>query len=243
MPTSHGRGERARVLLMLALALHGTGQVHAASPQRVFEPRFFTGLTAQVITREEDATLDIDFDRIGGGLLSFRHCRELLPDALVLVQPSQLALVNILRLNCQAVHRYVRSQPARRSHLPARWSAAAVAAMPSALLPRLGPVDAATTPATVSSDLPAGAGSTLARQPGRHRVTQAADGSVRVTGSEVLAVFHRLARADFDGDGSEDWLLRIDWAARDGDARGSELVLVARPLAGGPIQLVERMMP
>jgi len=212
-----------------------------AAPQRAFEQRHFTGLTAPVITRDDDATLDIDFDRVGGGLLHVARCRDALPnvrapgqpDPLAQVVPSQAALAEILRLNCLAVHRYARSQPAQRSRLPARWSASVVAKMPAELLPRLGP----------ASEAGAGSGRTLARQPGARRITQDADGAVRVTGAEVVALFHRLARADFDGDGSEDWLLRIDWAARQGDARGSQLVLVGRPAAGGPLRVVERLVP
>jgi hypothetical protein len=207
----------------------------AAVPQRDFEPRHFTGLTAKVITRDDDATLDIDFDRVGGGVLRFAHCREVLPNLLAQVLPSQATLAEILRLNCLAVHRYALSQPATHSHLPPRWSAAAVAKMPAELLPQMVPADQA----VVAS----GRGGTLARHPGARRITQAADGAVRVNGSEVVALFHRLARADFDGDGKEDWLLRIDWAARRGDARGSELVLVARPVADGPLRVVERVVP
>lgn len=227
-----------------SLALWLVGGCWAASPpQREFEPRHFTGLTAKVITGDDDATLDIDFDRVGGGLLRVAHCREVLPNQrapgqpnlLARVLPSQAPLAEILRLNCLAVQRYVKSQPARGSHLPARWSAAAVAKMPADLLPQLGPSD---QPAAAPSG-----GGTLARRPGSRRITQAADGAVRVTGAEVVALFHRLARADFDGDGNEDWLLRIDWAARQGDARGSELVLVGRPVKGGPIRVVERMLP
>jgi hypothetical protein len=227
-----------------SLALWLFGACWAANPpQREFEPRHFTGLTAKAISGDDDATLDIDFDRIGGGLLRFAHCREVLPnqraqgqpDLLAQVLPSQAALVDILRLNCLAVHRFSLSRPARRSHLPVRWSAAAVAMMPADLLPALGPAD--------QPGAAPGRGGTLARRAGSRRITQAADGAVRVTGAEVVALFHRLARADFDGDGSEDWLLRIDWAARQGDARGSALVLVGRPVKGGPLQVVERVVP
>ena len=63
-----------------------------------------------------------------------------------------------------------------------------------------------------------------------------------MTGADMVALFHRLARADFDGDGSEDWLLRIDWTARHGDACGSELVLVGRPVKGGPLKVLERVV-
>ena len=218
----------------LALLLAGACWAGAA-PQREFEARHFTGLTAKLITREDDATLDIDFDRTGGGLLRFSHCREVQPGLLAQVVPSQAALAEILRLNCLAVQRYAGSQPAKHRHLPARWSASAVAKMPADLLPVLGPAD--------QGKAASGAVSTLGRQAGARHITQAADGAVRVNSAEVTALFHRLARADFDGDGNEDWLLRIDWGARQGDARGSALVLVARPAARGPTQVLERLAP
>jgi hypothetical protein len=220
----------AGLALVLAAAC-----VAAATPTREFEPRHFTGLTAKVIKSDEDATLDIDFDRVGGGLLRFAHCRELKADLLAQVLPSQAALADILRLNCLAVHRYAGSAVARHSHLPARWSASAVGQMPAQLLPKLGPAGPAETAA--------GPDGSLAQRLGPRQIAQMADGAVRVTGAEVVAQIHRQARADFDGDGNEDWLLRIDWAARQGDARGSELVLVARPVAGAPLRVAERLTP
>ena len=222
---------RAGPALLLATWCCAAG---AAPPQRAFEPRYFTGLAAGMVASEDDATLDIDFDKVGGGLLRFGHCREVKPDVLAQVVPSQAVLADILRLNCVAVRRYAASRPAARNHLPARWSAAAVGKMPAELLHELGPGDQAYRTATRSD-------ATLARRPGQWHITLARDGAVQVTGAEVVALFHRLARADFDGDGNEDWLLRIDWAARQGDARGSELVLVTCPVAGEPMRVIERV--
>jgi hypothetical protein len=212
------------------------------APQRHFEVRHFTGLTAKAITREDDATLDIDFDRLGGGLLRFAHCRELRPALLAQVVPAQAVLAETLRLNCLAVRRFDAARPAVRSQLPRRWSAATVAAMPAALLPVLAPVEGQTSAASApSASAAAERPATLARRPGSRHIGLAADGAVRVSGSDVVALLHRLACADFDGDGSEDWLVRIDWAARHGDARGSELVLISRMAAGGRWRVIERV--
>lgn len=219
----------ASLALLLAAACAAAA---AAAPRREFETRNFTGLTAKTITTDDDATLDIDFDRSTGGLLRFAHCRELKPDLLAQVQPSQAVLAETLRLNCLAVHRYASSAEARHSNLPARWSASAVGEMPAELLPQLGPAGAAASPE-----------GSLAQRLGKGHIALAKDGAVRVTGTEVVALFQRLARADFDGDGNEDWLLRIDWAARQGDARGSALVLIARPAAKGPLRVLERLAP
>lgn len=217
----------------LALALaNGSVAAPASAPVREFEPRHVAGLTAAAIEREEDATLDIDFDRIGGGLVRFGHCREVQPERLGQVQPSQAVLARTLQLNCLAVQRYVQSRPATRSLMPGRWSAAAVASLPGETLPQLGPMPAA-----------AGGTTSLARQVGRPHISMGADGVVQVRGTELTALYHRLARADFDGDGAEDWLLRIDWAARQGDARGSELMLVSRPRAGAAPRVVWRAAP
>jgi hypothetical protein len=230
-----GRQRRLNRTLWLGMLLLGAcGAVAAAPPQRVFEARHFIGLTAKVISTEDDATLDVDFDKIGGGQLHLAHCREVQPALMQQVVPPQEVLAEILRLNCLAVQRYAGSRPAKHSHLPARWSAAAVAKLPAELLPELGPGDAMSS--TVSRPR-----ITLARRPGARHITLARDGYVRVNGTEVQALVHRLARADFNRDGYEDWLLRMDWGAQRGDAKGSQLIVATRLKAGGPLRVVERI--
>ena len=224
-------GWRAALWLVLASAC---GAMAAAPPQRAFEPRHFTGLTAKVISSEDDATLDYDLSKIGGGPLRFGHCREVTPERLAQVVPSEYALAELLQLNCLAVHRYANSQAARRSHMPARWSREAVAKLPFQVLPELGPDDAATP--TVSRPR-----LTLARRPGARHITLTRDGEVRVDGPEVWALFQRLARADFDGDGFEDWLLLMHWGAQEGSLKSTQLLVVTRRSAGGPLRLLERI--
>ncbi|MBI5259005.1 MAG: hypothetical protein HY855_21045 [Burkholderiales bacterium] len=198
----------------------------------MFQVRHVAGLTATVVEHDDDATLDIDFDRIGGGLARFTHCREVRAERLAQVQPSQATLARMLQLNCQALHRYVSSRPAHRSLLPGRWSVAAVGSLPGPTLPRLVPAAAASAGTE-----------TLSHAVGRRRISVGADGVARVRSAELLALYHLLARADFDADGLEDWLLRIDWAALHGDARGSELVLVSRVRRGAPVQVLWRAEP
>lgn len=195
-----------RLGLMLALAWDAVG---AEALPRAFEPRHFTGLTAEHISTEGDATLELDFDRIGGGRLHLAHCRDVPPDLAEQVVPPQATLAEILRLNCLAVRRYAGSQSASRSHMPARWSRDAVAKLPAQVLPELGPDDAATP--TVSQPR-----LTLARRPGARHITLGRHGDVSVDGPEVHALFYRLAQADFNGDGYQDWLLRMDWGAQEG---------------------------
>ena len=151
-----------------------------------------------------------------------------------LVKDPQGIYAEELRLNCLAVHRYANSQPARRSHMPARWSKDAVAKLPAQVLPELGPDDAATP--TVSRPR-----ITLARLPGARNIAPVPDGYVRVNGTEVHAVFCRLAQADFNGDGYQDWLLRMNWGAQEGSMKGSQLLLVTRLKPDGPLRLLERI--
>jgi hypothetical protein len=226
---------RAGPALFLGIVLAGVcSAVGAAPPVRAFEPRHFVGLTAKSVSTEDDAALDIDFDKLGGGQLHLSHCREMPPALMAQVMVPQVIFAEILRLNCLAVQRYARSHPATHSHMPTGWSAAAVAKLPAQVLPELGPDDAATPPLSHPQI-------TLARRPGARHITLERDGSVRVKGTEVRALFHRLARADFNGDGYEDWLLRMDWGAQHGSMKGCQLVLVTRLVAGGPLRVLERI--
>ena len=224
---------RLGVGLTLLLAAWGCAS-GAKPPPRAFEPRYFTGLTAKHVATEDDARLDIDFDKVGGGLLRFGHCREVKPELLAQVVPSQDTLAEILRLNCLAVHRYANSQPASRNHMPARWSRDGVAKLPAEVLPELGPDDA-TTPTLSHPRI------TLARRPGARHISPVSDGYFRVNGTEVRALFCRLAQADFNGDGYQDWLLRMNWGAQHGSMKGSQLLLVTRLSAGGPLRVLERI--
>ena len=229
------RGWDTSWALLLGMALAGLCSASAAAPpQRAFEPRNFTGLTAKVISSEDDATIDFDFDTYGGGGLHFAHCREVPARLMDLVKDPQGIYAEELRLNCLAVHRYANSQPAHRSHMPARWSRDAVAKLPAQVLPELGPDDAA-TPTVTQPRL------TLARRPGGRRITLDRDGDVRVDGTEVYALFYRLAQADFNGDGYQDWLLRMDWGAKEGSMKGSQLLVVTRLTPDGPLRLLERI--
>ena len=223
---------RARLLGMVLAGLCSAAA--AAPPQRAFEARNFTGLTAKVISSEGDATIDFDFDKLGGGRLHLAHCHEVPTTLMDLVKDPQGIHAEILRLNCLAVHRYARSQPARRSHMPARWSRDAVAKLPAQVLPELGPDDAA-TPTVTQPRL------TLARRPGGRHITLGRHGDVSVDGAEVRALFYRLAQADFNGDGYQDWLLRMDWGAQEASMKGSQLLLVTRLTPDGPLRLLERI--
>jgi hypothetical protein len=228
------RWEASRALVLGVLLAGVCSAAATAAPQRGFEARNFTGLTAKVISSEDDATIDFDFEKLGGGRLHLVHCREV-PTALMdQVQVPEAIYAEMLRLNCQAVHRYVKSQPARRSHMPARWSRSAVAKLPAQVLPELGP-DNAATPTVTQPRL------TLARRPGGRHITLDSDGDVSVDGPEVHALFYQLAQADFNGDGYQDWLLRMDWGAKEGSMKGSQLLLVTRLVPDGPLRLLERI--
>ena len=228
------RWDTSRALLLGMLLVGLSSAAAAAPPQRAFEPRNFTGLTAKVISSEDDATIDFDFDKLGGGPLHLAHCREVPTKLMDLVKDPQGIYAEKLRLNCLAVHRYANSQPARRSHMPAHWSRDAVAKLPAQVLPELGPDDAA-TPTVTQPRL------TLARRPGARHITLNRYGDVRVDGPEVHALFYRLAQADFNGDGYQDWLLRMDWGAQEGSLKSTQLLLVTRLTPDGPLRLLERI--
>lgn len=223
---------RARLLGMVLAGLCSAAA--AAPPQRAFEPRNFTGLTAKVISSEDDATIDFDFEKLGGGGLHLAHCREVPSTLMDLVKVPEAIYAEMLRLNCLAVRRYANSQPARRSHMPARWSKDAVAKLPAQVLPELGPGDAA-RPTVTQPRL------TLARRLGGRHITLDSDGDVSVDGPEVWALFYRLAQADFNGDGYQDWLLRMDWGAQEGSLTSSQLLVVTRLTPDGPLRLLERI--
>ncbi len=69
---------------------------------------------------------------------------------------------------------------------------------------------------------------------------QTAAGAVRIEVDDTLQDVQLLARGDFNADGTEDWLLRIDSRVVQGSYGNSGLWLMTRLRANGPLQVLRR---
>lgn len=202
---------------LAAALLIGCATVRAESPH-AFNVTAFAGLAKLMPDGSE--RLDYVLDGANGGELRFSRCAQVAATDAAAVREDQYPLFQLLRANCQALARYGAGQPARRSHLPETLTPALVRELPASALPVVGGQATSPTGARVE-DAP---GMSIEALPG---------GRVRVLTRTDDSVYTLMAQGDFDGDGVQDMLLRLDWRTRDAFGRGVDLLQITRRSAGG----------
>jgi hypothetical protein len=214
-----------RTHLLAAALLIGCATVRAESPH-AFNVTAFAGLAKLMPDGSE--RLDYVLDGANGGELRFSRCAQVASTDAVAVREDQTPLFQLLRANCQALARYGAGHPARRSHLPETLTSALVRELPASALPVVG--GQATSPAGARVDDAPGVN--IEALPG---------GRVRVLTRTDDSVYTLMAQGDFDGDGVQDMLLRLDWRTRDAFGRGVDLLQITRRSAGGATELNWRL--
>ena len=218
-------GPTGLLAVAVSSALLGCAAVRTAPSEQVFNAAAFAGL---VEPRGEDGRLDYVLDGANGGELRFGRCAQVAATDAAAVREDQTPLFQLLRANCQALARYGAGQPARRSHLPETLTPALVRELPASALPVVGGQATSPTGARVE-DAP---GMSIEALPG---------GRVRVLTGTDDSVYTLMAQGDFDGDGVQDMLLRLDWRTRDAFGRGVDLLQITRRSAGGATELNWRL--
>ena len=212
-------------MILMSSVLHGCTAVPAAPPPLAFNETAFAGLLESA---GEGRRLDHVLNGANGGELRFSHCAQVASTDAAAVREDQYPLFQLLRANCQALARYGAGQPARRSHLPETLTPALVRELPASALPVVGGQATSPTGARVE-DAP---GMSIEALPG---------GRVRVLTRTDDSVYTLMAQGDFDGDGVQDMLLRLDWRTRDAFGRGVDLLQITRRSAGGATELNWRL--
>lgn len=215
---------RLLTVVMSSLLL-GCATVRAAPPPYAFNGAAFVGL---VEAAGEHGRLDYVLDGVNGAELRFASCAEVAATE-VAVREDQSTLFRLLRTNCQALARYASGRPARDSHLPDALTPVLVGALPSEALPAVG-----------GQPAPPKAGERLKSAPHVADIEVLPGGRVRVLTRDDEIVYTLMAQGDFDGDGVQDMLLRLDWRARDAFGQGVELLQITRRTPGGPAELTWR---
>jgi len=204
--------------------------VRKEMPIRKFHTREFVGLVSAEPTSYGDAVLDYELDTSQGGMVRFTRCAEVESTDEQDIESSQYPLFRLLFTNCQALRRYAESHPARRSFFPARMSEELLAAFPATAVPRIS-----------DEEMKRREEKTLSEYEAVLRIAVQTDGSVQVTNKADEMTYHTMARADFDGDGTEDILMRVDWHSREAFGQGTDLFLLSKPSDSAPISVAWRL--
>ena len=201
----------------------------AAPPQRSFNTAAFAGLASPDIPPDGNALLAYDLDGANGQVIHFTSCRQAAETRQEAVRTDQFPLWKLLTLNCVAASKYAASRAAQRSYFPAGLTRQVVAAFPADSVPDIG-----------GGELQRRAGRTLERYEQRLRITVNRDGTAQARTADADLGYTLIARADFDGDGLEDWLLRSQWSPRGARGSGADLVLLSRKKSRGRIVIAWR---
>jgi hypothetical protein len=212
------------------LSLTGCTVLNGAPLPSSFNTSAFAGLAGSADDDYSSANLDLVLDEAGGGEIRFVSCPQVEATDEARIQADQYALFRLLRTNCLALKRYASRRPARISHLPRALTPEIVGDLPADAVPRI---------ANESPALPAGR--PLKAVVAVEVIEGLPDGRVRVLTSTDEIFYVPMAQADFDGDGVQDVLLRLDWRTRDAFGKGVDLLQVTRLAPNGVLRVTWRM--
>lgn len=213
------------VLAALLLVSHLPAQAEGA--KRMFNTEKFVGLASSASASYEEIALEYELENRKGDIVRFTSCTQVETTEANEIVESQYSLFKLLSLNCLALKRYSSSTNAEKSFFPVRLNKTLVAAFPATAMVKLS-----------ESDMAKRQGKTLADYEHSLDISIAGDGSAKVITPEDEITYQIMARADFDEDGLEDLLMRVDWRARAAMGRGSDFVLLNRKTKSGPVTVV-----
>lgn len=222
---------RAGLLSVVALlSLSGCVGPDAPSVPKHFNATAFAGLAGSADAPYPSVRLDFALDTSNGEEVHFVSCPQVEATHSDTIRADQHSVFRLLQVNCLALKRYGESRPARESHLPLGLTREVVGDFP---------VDALALRSEEGAFAPEDGllkSSTLVEA-----IESLADGRVRVLTSSEEIYYVPLAQADFDGDGIQDALLRLDWRTRDAFGKGVDLIQVTRHAPSGQLHLTWRM--
>lgn len=224
--------KRRSTALVVCLLFFATSAFAGTLIPRWFNVSAFTGLASMPKQVSDTAALDYDdFEDRNGGAIRFKTCQQVESTDSDLIKESQHQLFRLLAANCAAVSKFTHSTPARRSHFPRKVKQETVRNFPATAIPIF----------STSEDLQQREGKPLHSFLKIDTSTLNADRSVSIETEADLLTYRVMGRADFDDDGIEDLLVRIDWSAKGGRGRIFDLFVIAKKTAVGPMAVVWRL--
>jgi len=163
--------------------------------------------------------LDYSLDLSAGGELQFNTCTDVKNANDAGIESSQYHLLRLMKVNCVSAKHFLKAKHAKSvlSYLPEKITPNFIKSLPSSAVPDLG-----------GSSLQ-GKKDSLIVDDSHFKLLTINERSIEVAISGDLVVNYLvMARGDFDQDGYEDLLLRLDWYVDTAFGKGFDLLMVSK---------------
>lgn len=152
--------------------------------------------------------------------------------------PRDIAALGVLTAKCLTLQAFKTAKPASISFMPERpYNARLLEVLPAALAPAISGAQQEVIERATKGGEPI-------RMVEPTVVFEAArDEEIHINGEGWQETLMVLGRADFDGDGKQDWLLRADLAMERGTYRNSRLFLLTRNSPDSVLRVTRELKP
>lgn len=164
-------------------------------------------------------TLDYALDSPNNGEIALNSCAAVNATTEASVVTSQHHLRQLMLANCLAAKYYfsVASNGPAYSYLPDNVNEEFVKRLPALVIPDLG-----------GQSLDNRRGTLLDVEPNLNIINVNENAVELILGGDLTINYLPMARGDFNGDGIEDMLIRLDWAINSAFGKGFDLVMVTQ---------------
>jgi len=208
----------AFAVLLLSACSSEPQQTAEASIKPYLNLDEFTGLES-LGDSVDSIQLDYALDSAKGGELPLKSCAIVNTTSETDVDQSQQHLLKLMKINCSAASYYFNALGARnvRSQFPQAINEDFVKSLPGLAVPDLG------------GDSMLNRDGTLAEVEPGFKVVAVSENAAEVElAGDLVVNYVLMARGDFDKDGYEDLLLRLDWYISTVFGKGFDLIMLSQ---------------
>ncbi|MBJ7552096.1 hypothetical protein [Marinomonas ostreistagni] len=200
----------------ILFALVGCASEKQADIEKHLNSKELTGLS-NMNSDLNSMQFDYSLDSPAGKSLPFSSCYQINNASDTEIETSQQHLLKLMKVNCLASDFYFQAQNSYKSFLPSAFDIHFIKALPPQAQPDLGGQPLGHSFTTLGDAEP----TMIERSSQEHSI------EVELSGDLVVR-YVELARGDFNHDGVEDALIRLDWYVSTAFGKGFDLIMISR---------------
>lgn len=200
---------------------------NSSAAEKHFNSEAFPGLI-DIGRSYDDIKLEYALDTRDDQEIYFTSCTQVEKVGESDIVHHQYNLYQLLAYNCLAAKYFHEGDIAESDHLPKNFDTSIITLLPADAIPNRG-------------------GNSLEVKPGQSLSSAHTVENINVTDNTLSAEidltqisYVKLAEADITGDGSQNWIIRMDWRDTDSFGKGTELLIVSKSNVDGPIVIEVR---